>query len=85
MVKVGEVFEYLNKLAPVSLKMDFDNVGLLVGDAAQSASKCLVSLDITDEVIDEAACFGADLIVSHHPIIFGAVKSVTADDLVDER
>ena len=85
MVKVVEVFEYLNKLAPVSLKMDFDNVGLLVGDATQSVSKCLVSLDITDEVIDEAACFGADLIVSHHPIIFGAVKSVTADDLVGRK
>lgn len=85
MVKVAEIFEYLNKLAPVSLKMDFDNVGLLVGDAAQSVSKCLVSLDITDEVIDEAACFGADLIVSHHPIIFGAVKSVTADDLVGRK
>lgn len=85
MVKVGEIFEYLNRLAPVSLKMDFDNVGLLVGDASERVSKCLVSLDITDEVIDEAACFGADLIVSHHPIIFGAVKSVTADDLVGRK
>ena len=85
MVKVGEIFEYLNRLAPVSLKMDFDNVGLLAGDAEESVSKCLVSLDITDEVIDEAVCFGADLIVSHHPIIFGAVKRVTADDLVGRK
>ena len=63
MVKVGEIFEYLNRLAPVSLKMDFDNVGLLVGDASERVSKCLVSLDITDEVIDEAACVGADHLV----------------------
>ena len=85
MANVGDIFEYLNRLAPVSLKMDFDNVGLLIGDATESVSKCLVSLDITDEVIDEAAGFGADLIVSHHPIIFGAVKSVIADDLVGRK
>lgn len=85
MIKVGDIFEYLNELAPVSLKMDFDNVGLLVGDAAENVSKCLISLDITDEVIDEAALIGADLIVSHHPLIFNAVKSVTADDLVGRK
>lgn len=85
MPKVGEIFEYLNELAPVSLKMDFDNVGLLVGDAREDAVKCLAALDITDEVIDEASRLGADLIVSHHPIIFGAVKSVTADDLVGRK
>ena len=85
MPKVGEIFEYLNELAPVSLKMDFDNAGLLVGDAREYADKCLVALDITDEVIDEAAQLGAELIVSHHPIIFGAVKSVTADDLVGRK
>lgn len=85
MPKVGEIFEYLNELAPVSLKMDFDNVGLLVGDAREDAGRCLVALDITDEVIDEAAQLGAELIVSHHPVIFGAVKSVTADDLVGRK
>lgn len=85
MPKVGEIFEYLNELAPVSLKMDFDNVGLLIGDAREDADRCLVALDITDEVIDEAAQLGAELIVSHHPVIFGAVKSVTADDLVGRK
>ncbi len=85
MAKVGEIFEYLNELAPVSLKMDFDNVGLLVGDAEREVHKCLVALDITDEVIAEAESLGAQLIVSHHPIIFGAVKSVTADDLVGRK
>ncbi len=85
MPKVGEIFEYLNELAPVSLKMDFDNVGLLVGDAREDADKFLVALDVTDEVIDEAAQLGADIIVSHHPIIFGALKSVTADDLVGRK
>ena len=85
MAKVVDVFEYLNELAPVSLKMDFDNVGLLVGDASENVAKCLIALDITDEVITEAVQLGAQLIVSHHPIIFGSVKSVTADDLVGRK
>ena len=51
MAEVGQIFEYLNELAPVELKMDFDNVGLLVGNAEAKVEKCLVALDITDEVI----------------------------------
>ena len=85
MAEVGQIFEYLNELAPVELKMDFDNVGLLVGNAEAKVEKCLVALDITDEVIEEAIRLGTQLIVSHHPIIFGAIKSVTADDLVGRK
>ena len=85
MADVGQIFEYLNELAPVELKMDFDNVGLLVGNADDKVDKCLVALDITDEVIEEAVRLGAQLIVSHHPIIFGAIKSVTAEDLVGRK
>lgn len=81
MTKVCDVFEYLNGIAPVSLKMDFDNVGLLVGDRNSAVSKILVSLDVTDEVIAEAAEFGAQLIVSHHPIIFEPIKEVLYSDL----
>lgn len=77
--------EYLNELAPVSLKLDFDNVGLLVGDRESQVSRCLVSLDITDEVIAEAENFGAQLIVSHHPVIFDGLKRVTADDLAGRK
>ena len=85
MANVGQIFEYLNELAPVGLKMDFDNVGLLVGNAEAKVEKCLVALDITDEVIEEAVRLGTQLIVSHHPIIFGAIKSVTADDLIGRK
>ena len=85
MTKVRDIYDYLNALAPVSLKMDFDNVGLLVGDYEAEAWKCLLALDITDEVIQEAKNIGAELIVSHHPLIFGAVKSVTADDLTGRK
>ena len=85
MTKIRDIYDFLNALAPVSLKMDFDNVGLLVGDYDAEAGKCLLALDITDEVIQEAKSIGAELIVSHHPLIFGAIKSVTADDLTGRK
>lgn len=81
MIKVKDIFKYLNELAPTALKMDFDNVGLLVGNEDNEVSKILVALDITEEVIDEAISMGAELIVSHHPIIFEAMKSVLYSDL----
>lgn len=82
MVTVNEISENLNELSPVSLKMDFDNVGLLVGNGAAEVTKCLVALDITNEVIDEAVNTGAELIVSHHPIIFEPQKTVIENDIV---
>ncbi len=85
MKKVGDIYEFMNSIAPVELKMDFDNVGLLVGDGDKSVRKCLVALDITDEVIIEAKSIGAELIISHHPLIFGVLKRVTADDLTGKK
>ena len=64
------------ELAPRSLKLDFDNVGHLVGRAERDVHKILVALDITDAVIEEAISLGAELIVSHHPLFF-SLKSVT--------
>jgi dinuclear metal center YbgI/SA1388 family protein len=64
--------------------MDFDNPGFLVGNGEREVTRVLAALDITDEVIDEAAAFGAELIVSHHPIFF-SLKSVTADSLIGRR
>ena len=81
MTKVKDVFEYLNRLAPVTLKEDFDNVGLLVGDGENEVHKIMVALDITDEVICEAVSFGAELIVSHHPVIFDPMKAVLRSEL----
>lgn len=82
---VKDIFDYLNLLAPVGLKMSFDNVGILAGSAEAPTRNCLLALDITDEVIDEAVSIGADLIVSHHPLIFHELKSVVAEDLVGRK
>ena len=70
MAAVGKILEYLDSLAPVKLKMDFDNVGLLVGFTDDEVNTAVVALDITEEVINEARELGAQLIVSHHPLFF---------------
>lgn len=85
MVTVQDVFSFLNTQAPVQYKMDFDNVGLLAGDPQAFVQCVLTALDITDEVIEEAAEIGAQLIVSHHPLIFTPLKHITADDRVGRK
>jgi len=79
MPTVNDVYEFLNSFAPAEMKMDFDNVGFLVGSGKSPAEKVLVSLDITDDVISEALGAGSNLIVSHHPLFF-SLKSVTDAD-----
>ena len=85
MVTGNDVFSFLNSLAPVSYQMDFDNSGFLIGDRSKSVSHILVSLDITEDVVREAETLGAELIVSHHPLIFHKLSSVLADDPVQRK
>ena len=77
MATVHDILSYLETLAPRSMKMDWDNVGLLCGSRKTEVSKVLVALDPFEGVCQEAAAWGADLIVTHHPLIFQALKSVT--------
>lgn len=74
---VGEVLSFLQEKAPFELQEGFDNAGFLVGRETAQVSKILVALDITQQVAEEAAELGAQLIVAHHPIIFGGARSVT--------
>ena len=80
MAKVNDVYDFLFTIAPIEGKMDFDNVGFLVGRMGAGISKMLVSLDITNDVISEAIDIGAQLIVSHHPLFF-TLKAVTDTDV----
>ena len=80
MTTVGELAEYLEKKVPTRLKLDFDNVGLLAGFAGAEVGRVLVALDITAAVIQEAMAIGAELIVSHHPIIMEPLKTVVDTD-----
>jgi len=79
---VRDVYTKLDEIAPCATMMDFDNVGLLVGRMEREVSHVLVALDITEEVIDEAAELGAELIVAHHPLIFTPLRRVTDEDMI---
>ncbi len=79
---IKEVMDYLEQIAPKNLAESWDNVGLLVGDKSKEVTKVLLALDVTDEVVEEAISLKANLIVTHHPLIFKAVKTINTDDFV---
>ena len=78
---VKDIFEFIDSLAPFSTQCDWDNSGMLVGDRNKMVRKIAVVLDITTEAIEKAAEMNADLIVSHHPVIFRPARSFTDKDL----
>lgn len=77
MAKVKDFYDYLNSIAPFETQEGWDNSGMLVGDMNAEVKKVAVVLDITPEEIKKAKAIGADLIISHHPVIFSPIKSVT--------
>ena len=79
MTTVADILKFVENLAPRAMKMDWDNVGLLCGSKATPVTKVLVALDPFEAVCQEAADSGAEVIVTHHPIIFQAMKAITED------
>ena len=77
MTTVGDILKYVETLAPKSMKMDWDNVGLLCGSKGQPVTKCLIALDPFEGVCREAAEVGAEMILTHHPLIFSPLKNIT--------
>ena len=77
MATVKEIYGELDRWAPFAIQMEFDNAGFLVGRGERTVRKILVSLDVTEAVAEEAAEWGAELIVAHHPVIFHPVKRLT--------
>jgi len=82
-MKIKDLENVLEKWAPLSLQEDYDNSGLLVGDRNKDISSVLVSLDVTEDVIMEAIKKKANVIVSHHPIIFKTLRSLTGRNEVE--
>lgn len=85
MTLISEIYKYLCELAPLELQMDFDNAGFQIGRANREVDRVLLALDVTDDVVQEAKELGAGLIVSHHPLIFRAIKSIDGSDPEGER
>lgn len=76
MTTVGEIYQSIDRFAPFRTAMDFDNCGLQAGSGETEVQTALLSLDITPDVVREAAERGAQLIVSHHPVIFHPLRSL---------
>ncbi len=84
MVTVNDIFEFLCEKYPLDTACDFDNVGFLVGNKETIVTKALVCLDCDKYALETASEMGCELIITHHPIIFDPLKSVTHGDIVYE-
>ena len=79
---VKDVYDYLNIIAPFDTAEEWDNCGLLIGSYKKEVKKIYIALDVTDAVLEDAIDFGADLVITHHPMIFNPVSQVLEDSLV---
>lgn len=80
-MKVGKIVDEIERIYPPYLAEKWDNVGLLCGNRESEIKKVLVALDATMDVIGEAVLCGANMIVTHHPIMFSGVKNITMEDM----
>lgn len=80
-----DIIEVIETRYPVSFALDWDNVGLLVGDPEREVKRIYVALDATAEVIEEAANVHADMLVTHHPLIFSGMRRLRMDDFTGRR
>jgi putative NIF3 family GTP cyclohydrolase 1 type 2 len=83
-MKISAVITYLESLAHPSLQEPYDNAGLITGDASWECSGIICTLDSTEDVIQEAIAKKCNLIVAHHPIIFGGLKKINGKNYVEK-
>ncbi|WP_337044592.1 Nif3-like dinuclear metal center hexameric protein [Emticicia sp. 17c] len=82
-MKIKELTAYLEKIAPLPYQESYDNAGLIVGNPNHEVKGVLVSLDSTEDVVEEAIQKGCNLIVAHHPIVFKGLKKITGKNYVE--
>ncbi|MDB2656654.1 Nif3-like dinuclear metal center hexameric protein [Crocinitomicaceae bacterium] len=82
-MKIKEIINYLESLAPISSQESYDNSGLIVGDANVEVSKVLISLDCIEATVDEAIARKCELIIAHHPIVFKGLKRLNGANYIE--
>ena len=82
-MKLNKIIECLEKWAPLSLQEEYDNTGLIIGNNQNEIKGVLVTLDCTEDVINEAIKKKCNLIISHHPLIFRPIKKITGSNYVE--
>ena len=83
-MKVKDIISVIEEFAPLSIQEGWDNSGLCIGSPEDVVSSVLLGLDCTPELVDEAIACGADMIVTHHPLIFQGLKKISPEDPVGE-
>ena len=83
-MKIGEIISLLESVAPSSLQESYDNAGLLTGNNAWECTGIITTLDATEAVVQEAISKKCNLIVAHHPIIFGGLRKITGKNYVEQ-
>ena len=84
-MKIKEIAKFLEGYAPLQYQESYDNCGLIIGDENTEAKGILITLDCTEEVIDEAIAEDCNLIVAHHPIIFNGLKKLNGSNYINVR
>ena len=79
---VSEILSYITDVAPLCWQESYDNSGLLIGDANALVDRALLTIDVTEKVVDEAIENSFHLIISHHPLIFKGLKNILTDSTI---
>ena len=82
-MKLAEITNYLESIAPLNYQEDYDNAGLLVGNSNDDVHAALVALDCTEQIVDEAIAKNCNLIITHHPIVFKGLKKLNGKTYVE--
>ena len=81
-MKIRQITEVIERFAPLGWQESYDNAGLIVGRPDDEVHKALLAVDVTEEVLDEAEAEGCDIVLTHHPIVFHALKRFNSADPV---
>lgn len=83
MVTVKDIIDHIEQVAPPALQESYDNAGIQVGELSTPVTGVLLCLDVTEEIVDEAIALGANLIISHHPLLFKGLKRITGRSYIE--
>ena len=82
-MKIKQITDFLENYAPLQYQESYDNCGLIVGDAKSEVKGALITLDCTEAIIDEAIATGCNLVIAHHPIVFGGLKKLNGSNYIE--
>lgn len=82
-MRIKEIIQTIEQLAPIPLQEEYDNSGVQVGDVNQEAAGALLCIDVTENVVEEAVSLGCNLIVAHHPLLFKPLRKITGRNYIE--